>query len=82
MVLCPCVAFKAGWVVSWFTLIADGLCLDRYVLRTCYGVGIYYIFILCIFENKEKLHNFVTLLTSLEKYMLSIYLHTGFQSQF
>ena len=41
--MCPCVAFRARWVVSWLTLIADGLDLDRYVSRTCYGVGVYYI---------------------------------------
>jgi hypothetical protein len=32
----------AVWTVPWFTLIMDGLYLDRYVLRTCYGVGVYY----------------------------------------
>ena len=30
-VMCPCVAFRAKWVVSWLTLIADGLYLDRYI---------------------------------------------------
>ena len=35
-------AFRARWVVSWLTLIADGLDLDRYISRTCYGVGVYY----------------------------------------
>ena len=31
------------WIMSWLTLIADGLYQDRYVSRTCYGVGVYYI---------------------------------------
>ena len=31
----------AVWIVSWLTLIADGLYLDRYVSRTCYEVGVY-----------------------------------------
>jgi len=30
------------WIVSWLTLIADGLYLDKYVSRTCYGVDVYY----------------------------------------
>ena len=34
-------ALRARWVVSWLTLIADGLGLDRYVSRTGYGVGVY-----------------------------------------
>ena len=33
---CPCVVF-----LPWLTLIADGLDLDRYVSRTCYGVDVY-----------------------------------------
>ena len=31
------------WIMSWLTLIADGLYLDRHVSWTCYGVGVYYI---------------------------------------
>ena len=27
--------------VPYLTLIADGLNLDRYVLKNCYGVGVY-----------------------------------------
>jgi len=39
--MCPCVAFRARWVVSWLTLIADRLDLDRYVSITFYGVCVY-----------------------------------------
>ena len=60
--MCPNVAFSALWVVSWLTLIMDGLDLDRYVSRTCYGVGIYFKFtyicksieVLNLEKQKEK----------------------------
>ena len=31
----------AVWFVSYLTLTADGLNLDIYVLKNCYGVGVY-----------------------------------------
>ena len=37
----------AVWIVFRLTLIADRLYLDRYVSRTCYGVGVYYTYSLC-----------------------------------
>ena len=29
-------------IQPWLSLTADGLYLDRYVSRDCYGVGVYY----------------------------------------
>ena len=29
-------------IQSWLSLISNGLYLERYVLRNCYGVGVYY----------------------------------------
>ena len=45
------------WVVSWLTLIADRLFLNRYISRTCYGVGVYSHADHCIIKKKrEKLN--------------------------
>ena len=46
--IAPCVValishgIVAAWIVSCLVLIACGLDLERYVLRNCYGVGVYY----------------------------------------
>ena len=63
----PLKFFKFG---HWLTLIGDGLNLDRYVSRTCYGVGVYY-----ILTSLRSAYLFAYLPTSLQSY-LSPYLPT------
>ena len=41
----------AMWIVSCLALVADGLNLDRYILRNCYGV----VFITVVEKVKENI---------------------------
>ena len=66
-----------GCIVFWLTLIAEGLYLDRYVSRTFYGVGVYYLFIVCIqniynIYNINDIYKIYTINTKYKQYIQNI----------